>query len=141
VKNPNPFKRAYRMERRRKELGSSNPRCCYCSEADLYCLELDHPVTEKLDCAFTQVVCRNDHRKLEAERDIAGLTKNGLHDVVESDREQQRRYMLLLAEHHDSIASLLRSGKVRQDLVADALSSIAKSLRRKAGEIVVVPET
>lgn len=141
MKNPNPFKRAYRLEKRRKELSSNNPRCFYCPETDVFCLELDHPVTENLDRDFKQVVCRNDHRKLEAGRDIAGLTKNGLHDAVESDREQQRRYLLLLAEHHDSIADFVRRGKARPESVADALSSIAASLRRKAGELGKVTET
>jgi hypothetical protein len=87
------------------------------------------------------VVCRNDHRKLEAARDITGLTKNGLHDVVESNSEQLRRYLLLLAAHHDSIADLMRSGKARQERVADALCSIAASLRRKAGELAKVDKT
>src|SRR5262249_34178841 len=97
VKNPNPIKRAWRLERRRKELGSDNPRCFYCPESNIFSLELDHTVTTDLDPELTRAVCRNDHRKLEIERDLSGLTHNGRRDVHESKRAERHRYLLLLA--------------------------------------------
>jgi hypothetical protein len=47
MKNPNPIARARRIEVRRKELGYAT-RCFHCPESELFCLENDHPVTEKL---------------------------------------------------------------------------------------------
>jgi hypothetical protein len=135
VKNPDPIARAWRLERRRKQLGSNNPRCFYCPESDLACLEQDHPVTQELDPKFTRVECRNDHRRLELKRDMAGLTRNGRRPVKESKRDQLRRYLLLLAEDQDSIADLLQSPAASPELVSDALHSTAASLRRKAAEL------
>jgi hypothetical protein len=135
VKNPDPIARAWRLERRRKQLGSDNPRCFYCPESDLVCLELDHPVTEELDAEFTRVECRNDHRKLELKRDMKGLTHNGRRDVRESNRAQMHRYLLMLAEDQDSIADMVASPNMSPELVASALRATAGSLRRKAGEL------
>src|SRR5439155_9847311 len=92
---------------RRKQLGYPN-RCFYCPETDIFCYEEDHPVTRDLDQDFKRAVCRNCHRKLEATRDIKGLTKNGQHNVNESEREGLRRYLLLMAEDEDSQAELLQ---------------------------------
>ena len=75
----------------------------------MFCFEEDHPVTDELDEDFKRVVCRNCHRKTEADRDIKGLTKNGQHEVVESDNEKLRRYLLLMAEDEESQAELLQS--------------------------------
>jgi len=129
VKNPDPIARAWRLEKRRKELGSDNPRCFYCPESDLPCLEIDHPVTEELDPKFTRIECRNDHRKLELKRDVAGLTHNGRRGVKESKGIQLRRYLLLLAEDLDSIAA------VSPEAIAAELRATAASLRRKAAEL------
>jgi hypothetical protein len=135
MKNPDPIKRAWRLEKRRKDLGSDNPRCFYCRETDLACLEVDHPVTEELDPEFRRVECRNHHRKLELKRDLAGLTKNGRRGVKESKRQQHRRYLLLLAEDQDSITDLLMSSEVSPQLIAEALQAVSASLRRKADSL------
>lgn len=129
MKNPNPIGRAWRLEKRRKELRSDNPQCLYCPETDIECFELDHPVTEELDPKFTRIVCRNDHRKLELKRDLAGLTKNGRRGVKESARIQLRRYLLLVAEDQDSIADF------SPQLIADALHATSASLRRRAASL------
>ena len=132
MKNPNPIARARRIEMRRKQLGYPS-RCFYCPETDLFCFEEDHPVTEDLDADFKRVVCRNDHRKLEARRDIQGLTKNGKHDVAESDVEKLRRYLLLMAEDEDLQAELLqRAPDTPINLIIAASQARAASLRRKA---------
>lgn len=135
MKNSSPIKRAWRLERRRKELRSDNPRCLHCGETDIECLELDHPVTVELDPKFTQIECRNDHRKLELKRDLAGLTKNGRHDVKESKRAQLRRYLLLHAEDIESKSDLLKSRKTSPRLIAEALQATSASLRRKANSL------
>lgn len=135
MKNPDPIARAWRLERRRKQLGSDNPRCFYCPESDLPCLELDHPVTEELDPKFTRIECRNDHHKLELKRDVTELTNNGRRGVKESKRAQLRRYLLLLAEDQDSIADVVLSPNASPELVAAALRATAASLRRKVGEL------
>jgi hypothetical protein len=131
VKNPNPITRARRIETRRKQLGYPT-RCFHCPETDIFCFEEDHPATRELDDQFKRVECRNCHRKVEARRDIKGLTKNGQHDVNESEREALRRYLLLMAEDQDSIAELLQSPNASSPLIANALKSTAASLRRKA---------
>jgi len=132
MKNPNPIARARRIEMRRKQLGHPC-RCFYCLETELFCFEQDHPVTEELDKDFKRVVCRNCHRKLEASRDIKGLTKNGQHDVVESEVEKFRRYLLLMAEDEDSQAELLqREPNTPINLIIVASEARAASLRRKA---------
>jgi hypothetical protein len=129
VNNPAPITRAWRLEKRCKQLGSNNPRCFYCGETNVACLELDHPVTEELDPKFTRVECRNDHRKLELQRDVAGLTKNGRRGQNESKRDQLRRYLLLMAEDQDSIAA------VSPEAIAAELRATAASLRRKATDL------
>jgi hypothetical protein len=132
VKNPNPISRARRHEMRRKKLGCTNPRCFYCPESDIACLELDHPVGSKRDPKFKRAVCRNCHRKREMERDLAGLTKNGQHNTNESEVEELRSYLMLMAEDQDSIADALLSPAASPELIAAALQSTAASLRRRA---------
>jgi hypothetical protein len=114
---------------RRKQVGYAT-RCFYCPETDIFCFELDHPVTEELDEHFKRAVCRNCHRKLEARRDIKGLTKNGQHNVNESERAALQRYLLLLAEDQDTIVEHLLT--TPQELIAAELQKTAASLRRKA---------
>jgi hypothetical protein len=131
VNNPNPITRARRLETRRKEMGYAI--CCfYCGETDPACFERDHPVTEKLDRLFKRTVCRNCHRKWELHRDSMGLTKNGRHGAIESERERERRYHLLLAEDLDSIADVARSSNASPEMIAAALAEAASSLRRTA---------
>jgi uncharacterized protein YigA (DUF484 family) len=129
------MERAWRLEKRRKELGSDNPSCFYCNEALIERLELEHPVTKGLDPKFTRVVCRNHHRTLELKRDVAGLTHNGRRDVNESKLAQLRRYMLLLAQDQDSIAEALCTPDLPRDLAAASARATAVSLRRKAAEV------
>ena len=114
---------------RRKQLGYPT-RCVYCPETDIFCFELDHPVTEDLDEHFKRPVCRNCHRKLEARRDIKGLTKNGLHSASESEPAALQRYLFLLAEDQDTIAEHVRT--TPPELIAAELQKTAASLRRKA---------
>jgi hypothetical protein len=108
MNNPNPAKLARRYETRRKTLGSDDPRCYYCDEKDIECLESEHPVGRSRDRQFTRVVCRNCHRKLERSRDVAGLTKNGIHDTTEDPIQELRSYLLLLALDHENTAASLR---------------------------------
>ena len=124
------------LEKRRKELGCQNPRCFYCTETDIWCLEIEHPVSKELDSQFTRIVCRNCHRKLEADRDVLKLTKNGLHKTVESEDNRSLRYVMLSAKDLDSIADLLTSPAVSLPLIADALHAAAASLRRRARLVV-----
>ena len=117
---------------RRKQLGYPI-RCFHCPETDIFCFEEDHPVTRQLDDRFKRVICLNCHRKSEASRDIKGLTKNGQHDVVESEVEKFRRYLLLMAEDEDSQAELLeREENTPISLIVKASQARAASLRRKA---------
>lgn len=135
MKNPNPIKRAWRLEQRRAELGSDNPQCFYCGESDIECLEAEHPATCKYDQLFKRAVCRNCHRKLELRRDLAGLTKNGQHDTQESEIEGLRSYLSLMAEDQYSIAERLESGPASPQLVAAAVAALreaAASMHRKA---------
>jgi hypothetical protein len=108
VKNPDPIARAWRLEKRRKQLGSDSPCCFYCGESDVVCLELEHPVGRNHDAKFRRIACRNCHRKLEMGRDLAGLTENGRHKVTETGREGLRSYFLLLALDHEATAASLR---------------------------------
>lgn len=82
---------------RRKYLGSDHPSCFYCDQSDIDCLELDHPLGREHDEAFTRIVCSNCHRKSEAERDLARLTKNGQHRVPGTELTPGN-YLLRLAE-------------------------------------------
>ena len=51
-----------RKQRALQRLGSVNPQCIICGEADWRCLELHHIGQEGFD-ALTGIVCRNCHRK------------------------------------------------------------------------------
>lgn len=135
MKNPDPIARAWRLERRRKELGSDNPCCLHCGETRIECLEIDHPVTKELDPKLKQIECRNDHRKLELKRDLAGLTRNGRRGVKESKRDQLRRFLLLVVEDIEVKSDLLKSPKASRQLIAEALQATLASLRRKANSL------
>lgn len=138
MSNPQPTKRARRIEMRRKFLGAD--RCFYCKESNTYCLELDHPVGRDRDVRFTRAVCRNCHRRLEFNRDLHGLTKNGQHKTHSSLRESHVYYLLLLALDQESIADVLESRHVSIPLVVSALRSTAASLRRQGRKIQARPQ-
>jgi hypothetical protein len=132
VKNPNPITRARRIETRRKQLGYPT-RCFYCPETDVFCFEEEHPVTRELDKEFKRAVCRNCHRKLEARRDIKGLTKNGRRDAIESKTEELKRFVLLMAEDEELQAELLQQNpNTPTHLLISASQARAASLRRIA---------
>jgi hypothetical protein len=131
MKNPEPIKRALRIEKRRKFLGAD--RCFYCPESRISALEQEHPVGIQRDPKFFRAVCRNCHRDLEMRRDVAGLTKNGQHKR-ESRSGKRRAYMLLLAFDQESIADAIESPYANNSLIAAALRSIATSLRCRAVE-------
>jgi CxxC motif-containing protein (DUF1111 family) len=107
VTNVNPVKRARRIELRRKHLGSDNPSCFYCDESDIACLELEHPVGREHDRAFTRVVCRNCHRKLELRRDVSKLTKNGQHRNPGTE-PALHDYVLRVADDLNAVSESLR---------------------------------
>lgn len=133
------MKRAWRIESCRKRVGYAT-RCFYCPETDIFCFELEHPVTEELDKFFRRAVCRNCHRKLEFQRDVKGLTKNGQHSISETEPEKLKRYVLLMAEDLDSVAELLEeSPNTPTDLIIADYKARAASLRRKANAPPLTP--
>ena len=98
-----------RRERRLAELGTRTPICAYCGETAIECLELHHVVGKKLDSTLTEIRCRNCHRKIEFQRDVAGLTGNGSRNADVLTKNQMMRDRLLgLAESHESEAQALR---------------------------------
>lgn len=132
MKNPNPITRARRIETRRKQLGYPT-RCFYCPETDVFCFEEEHPVTHDLDKEFKRAVCRNCHRKLEARRDLKGITKNGRRDATETELEKLKRYVLLMAEDEELQAELLQQNpNTPTHLLISASQARAASLRRIA---------
>lgn len=140
MSNPHPIERAWRIESCRKRVGYAT-RCFYCPETDIFCFEMEHPVTEGLDEHFKRAVCRNCHRKLEFQRDVKRLTKNGQRDATESGPERLKRYMLLMAEDLDSVAELLqRSPNFPIELIIADHKATAASLRRTANAITLTPE-
>jgi len=140
VSNPYPIKRAWRIQSRRREVGYAT-RCPYCHETDIFCFEVEHPVTKELDPYFKRAVCRNCHRKLEFQRDIKGLTKNGRHDVNETEHQKLKRYVLLMAEDLASFGEQLKvcSDLSREAIVADYVARAA-SLRRIANAPPLTPK-
>ena len=116
----------------RKRVGYAT-RCFYCPETDIFCFDMDHPLTQQLDEFFKRAVCRNCHSKLERRRDIKKLTKNGQRNVIETEREAEQRYLLLMAEDEESEAELLEhSPTTPLDLLIKASKDRAASLRRRA---------
>lgn len=107
MNNPSPITRARRIERRRKALGSDDP-CFYCDEPDIVCLEIEHPLGQAHDKKFTRIVCSNCHKKLEARRDMAKLTKNGKRRVSETKQESDSNYLLRVADDLDATSESIR---------------------------------
>jgi hypothetical protein len=72
-------------------------------------LELHHVTGRKLDSDFVEVRCRNCHRKIELQRDVANLTGNGERSLKTPQKDEIIRLRLLgLAEGHVSTAAALR---------------------------------
>lgn len=137
--NADPIKRAWRLQRRRKELGSSNPSCVSCGESDIECLENDHPITEDLDPEFKRVECRNDHRRKELNRDLKGLTKNGQRNTKETERQRERRMWLLHAEDLEFLAERIKAPDFPRERASEELMKTVKSMRRRAALLESLP--
>jgi hypothetical protein len=104
-----PAQIALRRERRLAELGTRTPICVCCGETALECLELHHVVGKKLDSTLMEIRCRNCHRKIEYQRDVLGLTGNGIRTApVLAKAEISRLRLLGLAESYESTAQALR---------------------------------
>ena len=104
-----PIRAARRKVRQVDRLGGLTPICIYCGENAIECLELHHVTGRKLDGDFVEVRCRNCHRKIELQRDVANLTDNGERkSQPPTNNEIMRLRLLGLAEGHVSTAAALR---------------------------------
>ena len=109
MREEQPIRAARRKVRQQDRLGGLTPICAYCGEMAVECLELHHVVGRKLDKCFVEVRCRNCHRKIELQRDLVNLTRNGERGSKESARGEVIQLRLLgLAEGHESTAAALR---------------------------------
>jgi hypothetical protein len=109
LREEKPIRAARRKVRQQDRLGGLTPICAYCGELAIECLELHHVVGRKLDESFVEVRCRNCHRKIELQRDLAHLTSNGQLGSRTPDSDEVLRLRLLgLAEGHESTAVALR---------------------------------
>ncbi|MFY9559612.1 MAG: hypothetical protein WAQ52_05195 [Terriglobales bacterium] len=133
------MKRAWRLQRRRKELGSSNPSCVSCGESDIECLENDHPITEDLDPQFKRVECRNDHRRKELNRDLKGLTHNGKRNTKETERQRECRMWLLHAEDLEFLAERMKQPDFPRERASEELLKTVNSMRRRAALLESLP--
>jgi hypothetical protein len=108
VREEQPIRAARRKVGQVDRLSGLTPICVYCGETAIECLELHH-VTGKLDGDFVEVRCRNCHRKIELQRDVANLTGNGERKSQKPQNNEIMRLRLLgLAEGHVSTAAALR---------------------------------
>jgi hypothetical protein len=104
-----PVEIAVRREQQLARLGTRSLICIYCDETSIECLELHHVVGKKLDSTLMEIRCRNCHRKIEYQRDVLGLTRNGIRTAAVLNRNEISRLRLLgLAESHESTALALR---------------------------------
>ena len=109
MREKQPIRVARRKVRQADRLGGLTPICAYCGEAAIECLELHHITGRKLDADFVEVRCRNCHRKIGLQRDVANLTDNGERDSQKPQNSEIMRLRLLgLAEGHVSTAAALR---------------------------------
>jgi hypothetical protein len=100
---------AVKREQQLARLGTRTLICVYCDETAIECLELHHVVGKKLDSTLMEIRCRNCHRKIEYQRDVVGLTGNGIRTApVLTKNEISRLRLLGLAESHESQAQALR---------------------------------
>jgi hypothetical protein len=104
-----PVALAVRREQQLARLSPRTPICIYCDETAIECMELHHLVGKKLDSTLTEIRCRNCHRKIEYQRDVLGVTRNGIRTApVFTKNEISRLRLIGLAESHESIAQALR---------------------------------
>jgi hypothetical protein len=104
-----PIEITVRREQQLARLGTRTPICVYCDETAIECMELHHVVGKKLDPTLTEIRCRNCHRKIEFQRDVVGLTANGIRNTpVMTKNDMMRLRLLGLAESHESTAQALR---------------------------------
>ena len=109
MREEQPIRAARRKARQVDRLSGLTPICVYCGETAIECLELHHVPGRKLDADFVEVRCRNCHRKIELQRDLANLTGNGERGPKTPDRDEVIRLRLLgLADGHESCAAALR---------------------------------
>ena len=109
MREEKPIRTARRKVRQVDRLNGLTPICVYCGETAIECLELHHVVGRKLDGSFVEVRCRNCHRKIELQRDLISLTRNGKRGSKEPARDEVIKLRLLgLAEGHESTAAALR---------------------------------
>lgn len=109
MREEQPIRAARRKARQVDRLGGLTPICVYCGETAIECLELHHVTGRKLDADFVEVRCRNCHRKIELQRDVANLTGNGKRSPKTPQKDEIIRLRLLgLAEGHVSTAAALR---------------------------------
>jgi hypothetical protein len=109
LREEQPIRAARRKVRQVDRLGGLTPICVYCGETAIECLELHHVTGRKLDADFVEVRCRNCHRKIELQRDVANLTGNGERKAKTLQNDEIIRLRLLgLAEGHVSTAAALR---------------------------------
>jgi hypothetical protein len=109
LREEQPIRAARRKVRQVDRLGGLTPICVYCGETAIECLELHHVTGRKLDADFVEVRCRNCHRKIELQRDVANLTGNGERkSQIPQNNEIMRLRLLGLAEGHVSTAAALR---------------------------------
>jgi hypothetical protein len=66
---------------------------------------------------------------------LKGLTKNGQHDVEESEGEAFKRFLLLIAEDQETIAETILT--TPPEMVATALQETAAVLRRKLQSVTI----
>jgi hypothetical protein len=123
VREEQPIRAARRKIRQQDRLGGLTPICSYCGEVAIECLELHHVVGRKLDESLVEVRCRNCHRKIELQRDLVNLTRNGKGGSKEPVRDEVIKLRLLgLAEGHESTAAALRrwADEIKQGEESDA---------------------
>ena len=109
MREKQPIRAARRKARQTDRLGGLTPICAYCGETAIECLELHHVIGCKIDPDFVEVRCRNCHRKIELQRDVADLTGNGERSRKKFQKDEIIRFRLLgLAEGHVSTAAALR---------------------------------
>ena len=109
MREEQPIRAARRKARQVDRLGGLTPICSYCGETSIECLELHHPTGVRLDPDFVEVRCRNCHRKIELQRDVANLTNNGEKSPKTFQKDEIIKLRLLgLAEGHVFTAAALR---------------------------------